>query len=111
MSPVSRPPSPPHPVLQPYFPCAEQKPAFVTGLFDRTASHYDRVNAVAFLGTGSWYRRQALHRAGLRPGMRLLDVACGTGALSRVAAKMIGEASIVGCDPSAAMLALALARI
>jgi SAM-dependent methyltransferase len=49
-----------------------------------------------------------VHAAGLEPGMRVLDVACGTGALSRAAARRVGATgSVVGIDLSAAMLAVA----
>jgi demethylmenaquinone methyltransferase / 2-methoxy-6-polyprenyl-1,4-benzoquinol methylase len=101
----------PHPVLSSYYKSAEQKPRFVNELFDQTASLYDRIHAAVFLGTGSWYRRQALYRAGLRPGMRLLDVAAGTGAVTQAAAAIVGGESIVCCDPSANMLVHAAAKV
>src|SRR5687767_1890235 len=94
-------PQSPHPVLPAYYASADAKPSFVNGLFDETALLYDRINSAAFLGTGAWYRRQALRRAGLRPRMRLLDVAAGTGAVSQAAAGIVGGGSIVCCDPSA----------
>jgi len=43
--------------------------------------------------------------------MRLLDVAAGTGAVSRAAAAILDAKSIVCCDPSANMLAQAGAKI
>src|SRR5262247_239144 len=111
MTTINRSPQSPHPVLTAYYTSAEEKSAFVSALFDESARLYDRVNAAAFLGTGSWYRRQALRRAGLQPGMRLLDVAAGTGAVSRAAAAILDAKSIVCCDPSANMLAQAGAKI
>ena len=111
MSSTSRSTLSPHPVLDAYYPSVEQKHQFVNGLFDRTASNYDRINAFAFLGTGGWYRRTALLRAGLRPGMRLLDVGSGTGAVARAAARITDPAAIVCCDPSRNMLAKAAARL
>jgi len=57
------------------------------------------------LGSGPWYRRWALRRAGLRPGMRLLDVATGTGLVARGAVRTLGEPGrVVGVDPSRGML-------
>ena len=111
MTTMNHSPHSPHPVLPAYYRSADLKRAFVNELFDETAVLYDRVNAAAFLGTGGWYRRQALRRAGLRPGMRLLDVAAGTGAVSHAAAAIVGADSIVCCDPSANMLAFAAAKI
>lgn len=96
----------PHPPLPAYYGASENREAFVRGLFDRTARHYDGVNALLSLGSGRWYRRDALRRAGLVPGMRMLDVATGTGLLAREALRILGPGgTLVGLDPSAGMLA------
>jgi demethylmenaquinone methyltransferase/2-methoxy-6-polyprenyl-1,4-benzoquinol methylase len=56
-------------------------------------------------GTGSWYRRQALMRSGLRPGMRMLDVAVGTGLVAREAVTLLGDpGAVLGLDPSPGMM-------
>lgn len=96
----------PHPALPDYYPDLAQRPAFVRGLFDRTAGYYDRVNRLFSFGSGSWYRRRALLQAGLRPGMTVLDVAIGTGLVARQALAITGDPqSVVGLDVSAGMLA------
>ncbi|HXN15944.1 MAG TPA: class I SAM-dependent methyltransferase [Usitatibacter sp.] len=78
---------------------------FVGQLFDRTARHYDFVERLLGLGSGHWYRRQALRRAGLLRGMRVLDIATGTGLVAREALGIVGaEGSVIGLDPSARML-------
>jgi demethylmenaquinone methyltransferase / 2-methoxy-6-polyprenyl-1,4-benzoquinol methylase len=95
----------PHTQLPKYYGDARQRPAFVRALFDRTARHYDRINNVLSLGTGGWYRRRALIQAGLRPGMRVLDVATGTGLVARQALTITGErGAVVGLDLSQGML-------
>lgn len=49
-----------------------------------------------------------LDRAQVRPGHRVLDVACGTGILAREAAsRMRGEGSVAGLDANPGMLAVA----
>ncbi|KAA2213048.1 class I SAM-dependent methyltransferase [Teichococcus oryzae] len=96
----------PHPVLPAYYPEPARRAAFVRQLFDDTAAQYDRINRVFSLGTGAWYRRHALRRAGLRPGMTVLDVATGTGLVAREAARLTGpEGRVWGLDPSSGMLA------
>ena len=56
-------------------------------------------------GSGSWYRRHALVRAGLRPGMSVLDVAIGTGLVARQALAITQDRrAVVGLDVSAGML-------
>jgi len=57
------------------------------------------------LGAGQLYRRQALGRTGLAAGMKLLDVATGTGLVARSAIDILGQANaVVGLDPSRGML-------
>jgi demethylmenaquinone methyltransferase/2-methoxy-6-polyprenyl-1,4-benzoquinol methylase len=96
----------PHPTLPGYYGETEARAGFVRRLFDDTAVHYDRINAVFSLGTGAWYRRHAMRRAGLRPGAQVLDVACGTGLVTREARQLAGPSGrVMGLDPSAGMLA------
>lgn len=52
-----------------------------------------------------------LEIAALQPGERVLDVACGTGIVSRLAAPLLGETGqVIGLDLNEAMLAVARAR-
>jgi SAM-dependent methyltransferase len=54
---------------------------------------------------------EVLRAAGLRPGMRVLDVGCGAGDVSFLAATLVGrEGSVVGVDRSAEATALAKRR-
>jgi demethylmenaquinone methyltransferase/2-methoxy-6-polyprenyl-1,4-benzoquinol methylase len=95
----------PHPALPEYFGSEAQRRAFVREIFDRTARDYDRVERLMSFGTGSWYRRQALTRAGLRPGMRMLDVAIGTGLVAREGIALLGDPdAVTGLDPSPGMM-------
>ncbi len=78
---------------------------FLTKLFDATAHDYDRLTGFLSFGSGVPYRRDALRRAGLCQGMKVLDVAVGTGAVARGAIGIVGPAGcVVGLDPSAGML-------
>ena len=95
----------PHPELANYYGESQNKSAFLRDIFDQTAPDYDRVERVLALGSGRWYRRQALKRAGLVDGMRVLDVATGTGLVAREAIEIVGPAGrVIGVDPSAGML-------
>ena len=52
-----------------------------------------------------------LHSAGLRRGMRVLDLGCGAGDVSILAAEMVGKSgSVVGIDRNAQVLAVAKDR-
>src|SRR5215212_9410217 len=51
-----------------------------------------------------------VHRAALQPGERVLDVACGTGIVARLAAEQVGApGAVVGLDLNTAMLDVARA--
>jgi demethylmenaquinone methyltransferase/2-methoxy-6-polyprenyl-1,4-benzoquinol methylase len=98
-----------HPPLTQYYPAEADRDGWVRGLFDQTAGDYERVERAMVFGTGSWYRRQALRRAGLIPGMRVLDVGVGTGLTARAAAALVGPGGrIIGVDPCPGMLQSAI---
>jgi demethylmenaquinone methyltransferase/2-methoxy-6-polyprenyl-1,4-benzoquinol methylase len=96
----------PHPALPTYYGADDAKRRFVRSIFDSAAVDYDRVESLLALGSGSWYRRGALARAGLAPGMQVLDVAVGTGLVAHEAVRLVGPSGrVTGVDPSAGMLA------
>jgi demethylmenaquinone methyltransferase/2-methoxy-6-polyprenyl-1,4-benzoquinol methylase len=98
----------PHAPLPQYYADAAERRQFLQQIFDDTAVDYDRIEALLAFGSGPWYRRQALARAGLARGMKVLDVGCGTGLLAREALTLIGPGgSLIGVDPSAGMMAQA----
>jgi len=100
-------PVPPHTPLTQYYGDAANaaRERYVADLFNKTAKHYNTVEKM-FGNVGLLYRRIALRRAGLRPGMKVLDVAMGTAAVGRGAAKIVGPTGlVVGVDPSQGMLA------
>jgi len=102
----------PHAVFNGRYERAEDKHGWVQKIFDETAGDYDRVEGWLSLGSGRWYRRQALARAGIRAGMTVADVACGTGLVSREALALVGPTGVViGLDPSEGMLERAAAAL
>ncbi len=86
--------------------------AFVRDLFNISARHYDGVNLLFSLGSGGWYRRFCLRRARIRPGVRVVDIAVGTGLLAREAVALTGARNaVIGVDLSEAMLAIARQKL
>lgn len=73
-------------------------------LWDQIAPGYDRTNTP----TQMWLGNEGLRRAGLQAGMRFLDVAAGSGALSIPAARL--GARVLATDQSSVMLELLDAR-
>lgn len=95
----------PHTPLDAYYDDESGRRAFVRQVFDDTAQDYDRIEGLMAFGSGPWYRRRALTRSGLKPGMEILDVAVGTGLVAREAVAVVGDArKVVGVDPSHGML-------
>ena len=60
-----------------------QKATLVRGVFDRVASRYDLMNDVMSAGVHRLWKDMVIARANPQPGELLLDVAGGTGDLSR----------------------------
>ena len=102
----------PHPVLENRYARAEQRPEYVKQLFDEGAAHYDSICEWGFLGTGNLYRKDAQRRHGLRPGMKLLDVASGTGLMAVAAAELLGYEKDITCvEPSDGMIREARSKL
>jgi len=103
----------PHPHFTDRYANADEKRQYLKSIFDDTAVDYDRAESWLALGSGKWYRRQALLRAGLKPGMQVCDVACGTGLVAREALAIVAATgsdatgTVLGVDPSPGMLAQA----
>ena len=111
MSPTPAPLRPEHEVLRPHAPLTEyykdeaERQQYLRRIFDETAPDYDRIERVLAFGSGPWYRRRALQRAGLATGAQVLDVGIGTGLVAREALKIIGaEGRLTGVDPSVGMM-------
>jgi demethylmenaquinone methyltransferase/2-methoxy-6-polyprenyl-1,4-benzoquinol methylase len=83
-------------------------PERIRDMFDRIAGVYDGMNlAISGFQEPRW-RRRAVREAGLGPGDRALDVACGTGKLTHDLHRAVqpgGEA--LGIDFSSGMIELA----
>jgi demethylmenaquinone methyltransferase/2-methoxy-6-polyprenyl-1,4-benzoquinol methylase len=104
-------PLPPHPLLERYHSDEAARRRQVSAWFDEVAGDYDWISQASSFGSGLRYRRQALLRAGLREGMRVLDVGCGPGILAGQAQEISSSrGQVLGLDPSFGMLSEAAKR-
>lgn len=95
----------PHAPLPAYYADEAEHTRYLRRIFDDTAADYDRIERVLALGSGPWYRRMALQRAGLAAGAQVLDVGIGTGLVAREALTLIGPTGqLTGVDPSPGMM-------
>lgn len=83
----------------------QEKAQRVRGVFDSVAPKYDLMNDLMSVGLHRGWKSFALSQTHLRLGQRALDVAGGTGDLSRGLARQVGDRGLVVCsDINGAML-------
>src|SRR5688572_24966472 len=76
------------------------EPAYVLGHSDQELARLERQAEIFSVESRDWLRR-----AGLKTGMRVLDVGCGVGDVSIIAAEMVGSTgSVTGIDKAAIAL-------
>ena len=96
----------PHRPLSEFYSAPAARQGFVNELFDEAAPDYDWVSGMMSFWSDRFYRKDALRKAGLTGGMKLLDVASGTGLMIKAALELgVAPAQITGVDPSRGMLA------
>ena len=88
---------------------ASRRKRHAVQLFSGLPRHYDRVGAVMSFGQDPRWRRALVEAIDPQPGMRILDVATGTGMVAFALAARGAE--VVGLDQSEAMLSGARARL
>jgi demethylmenaquinone methyltransferase/2-methoxy-6-polyprenyl-1,4-benzoquinol methylase len=72
-----------------------EKASKVRGVFDSVASKYDLMNDLMSAGLHRAWKAYTVQVANLKPGERVLDIAGGTGDLSRAFARKVGESGVV----------------
>lgn len=84
---------------------APEKSQRVARVFRSVAGQYDLMNDLMSAGLHRLWKRQTIAMARLRPGMQVLDLAAGTGDLSRLASGRVGgKGRVVMTDINEAML-------
>jgi len=90
----------------------EAKAQKVRGVFESVARKYDLMNDLMSLGAHRAWKAFALAQSGVRPGMRVLDVAGGTGDLARAFAERVGaQGEVWLTDINGAMLGVGRDRL
>ncbi|MGE0370873.1 MAG: bifunctional demethylmenaquinone methyltransferase/2-methoxy-6-polyprenyl-1,4-benzoquinol methylase UbiE [Gammaproteobacteria bacterium] len=91
---------------------AAEKTGRVRGVFDSVAGRYDVMNDLMSFGVHRLWKRFTIEIAGVRPGQRVLDLAAGTGDLSRqLSARAGADGVVIAADINAAMLGLGRDRL
>ena len=87
----------------------DKAPGDVARMFDHVAPRYDVTNTVLSLGQDRRWRAAVRDALDLRPGLRVLDLAGGTGTSALAFAR--SGAVVVACDFSLGMLAAGRPRV
>lgn len=83
-----------------------EKTRRVRAVFESVAPSYDLMNDLMSLGMHRLWKRQAVAMLDVRPGHRVLDLAGGTGDMTRLLKRRVGDQGLVILsDINAAMLA------
>ncbi len=83
----------------------DDKATRVAGVFDSVATRYDLMNDVMSAGLHRVWKAFTIRQANVRPGMKVLDIAGGTGDLARAFAQRVGPSGEVWLtDINGAML-------
>lgn len=91
--------------LEDSFSAPDTKRRYVRRLFATIADRYDLITRVLSFGLDQRWKRRLLRMAAVHPGVRVLDLACGTGDLALAAAS--AGARVVGLDITPRMVVLA----
>src|SRR5689334_11980623 len=101
-------PSEADPQLPEVLPSIDEKATYVRTMFDRIAPRYDALNRLFSFQLDRRWRRQTIRTVAVTAQDVVIDLACGTGDLSELAAQT--GARVIGVDFAGNMLAGARRR-
>ena len=84
-----------------------EQPAQTEGSLIRWAPYYDLMVNITTLGHAGMLRRMTVDGAAIKSGDSVLDVGCGTGAVTLLAKARAGNGKVYGIDPAPEMIAVA----
>ncbi|MBP6900741.1 MAG: bifunctional demethylmenaquinone methyltransferase/2-methoxy-6-polyprenyl-1,4-benzoquinol methylase UbiE [Burkholderiaceae bacterium] len=89
-----------------------EKARRVRGVFDSVAKNYDLMNDLMSMGLHRAWKAYTVAVANLKPGDRVLDIAAGTGDLTRAFARKVGDSGqVLHTDINEAMLRVGRDRL
>ena len=90
----------------------EEKQAMVADVFHSVAAKYDVMNDLMSFGVHRLWKRFTIDMSGVRPGNKVLDLAGGTGDLSKKFSKIVGPSGkVVLADINSSMLEVGRERL
>ncbi|WP_417763412.1 bifunctional demethylmenaquinone methyltransferase/2-methoxy-6-polyprenyl-1,4-benzoquinol methylase UbiE [Shewanella sp.] len=91
---------------------ADKKADMVAGVFHSVATRYDIMNDVLSFGIHRLWKRFTIECAGARPGMKVLDLAGGTGDLTAKFSRLVGDTGeVILADINDSMLKVGRSKL
>ncbi len=91
---------------------ADEKQAMVADVFHSVAAKYDVMNDLMSFGVHRLWKRFTIDMSGVRPGNKVLDLAGGTGDLTKKFSKIVGpQGKVVLADINSSMLEVGRERL
>lgn len=91
---------------------ADKKADLVAGVFHSVAAKYDIMNDVMSFGIHRYWKRYTIEISGARPGMKVLDLAGGTGDLTAKFSHLVGEkGEVILADINDSMLKVGRSKL
>lgn len=91
---------------------AEEKQGMVADVFHSVAAKYDVMNDLMSFGVHRLWKRFTIDMTGVRPGNKVLDLAGGTGDLTKKFSKIVGpQGKVVLADINSSMLEVGRERL
>ena len=84
----------------------------VGAVFNSVAEKYDVMNDLMSFGVHRIWKRKTIHLANIKPGMKILDLASGTGDLAKLMAPKVGDnGQVILSDINESMLTIGRNRL
>ncbi len=83
----------------------------VRRVFDSVAPKYDLMNDLLSLGMHRWWKHACISKAAVKNGMKVLDIASGTGDLAIALSKKAGPGNVTATDINEEMLSIGKHRL
>jgi ubiquinone/menaquinone biosynthesis methyltransferase len=90
-----------------YIHSKDKKQAYVNQMFTTIAPKYDRVTSWLSYGQDRRWKRRLVELAEIEPHHEILDLACGTGDITFMAADIVTIGRVIGVDITSGMLEIA----
>ena len=85
----------------------DKSPDKIQSMFNKISDKYDFINNIMSFGTHFFIKKDCINLFEGKSALKILDLCCGTGDLTRIIKKKFSDAEVIGIDFSEKMLEIA----